>query len=73
MEADFRAGGFGYGDFKKRLFEGLWEYFRPFREKRAALAADPGYIEGVLRSGAERARAVASRTMDRVRKATGLR
>ena len=73
MEADFRAGGFGYGDFKKRLFEGLWEYFRPFREKRAALAADPGYIDGVLRDGAERARAVATRTMDRVRVATGLR
>lgn len=73
MEADFRAGGFGYGDFKKRLFEGLWEHFRPFREKRAALAADVGYIESVLRDGAARARAVAARTMDRVRLATGLR
>jgi tryptophanyl-tRNA synthetase len=73
MEADFRAGGTGYGDFKKRLFEALWEHFRPMREKRAALAADPGYIDSVLRSGAERAHAVASRTIDRVRKATGLR
>jgi tryptophanyl-tRNA synthetase len=73
MEADFRAGGFGYGDFKKRLFEGLWEFFRPMREKRAALVADAGYIDNVLREGATRARTVAAQTMDRVRAATGLR
>jgi tryptophanyl-tRNA synthetase len=73
MEDDFRAGGFGYGDFKKRLFEALWEYFRPMRERRAELAADPTYVDTVLRDGAERARAVARQTMDRVRRATGLR
>lgn len=73
MEADFRAGGTGYGDFKKRLFESLWEYFRPMREKRSALAADAGFVDKVLADGAERARAVASATMDRVRKAVGLR
>jgi tryptophanyl-tRNA synthetase len=73
LEADFRAGGFGYGDFKKRLFEALWEYFRPLRERRAALAADQNYLDTVLRDGAERARAVATKTMDRVRRAIGLR
>ncbi len=73
MEADFRAGGQGYGVFKQRLFDALWEYFRPMREKRAEFAADPGYVDGVLRDGAAKARAVASRTMDRVRLATGLR
>jgi tryptophanyl-tRNA synthetase len=73
MENDFRAGGFGYGDFKKRLFEALWEYFRPMRERRAQFATDPGYIDGVLENGGKRARSVASATMDRVRRATGLR
>ena len=73
METDFRAGGQGYGAFKQRLFEALWEYFRPFRERREQLAADPGYVDSVLRDGAARARAVAARTMDRVRLATGLR
>ena len=73
MEADFRAGGSGYGDFKKRLFEALWEHFRPMRERRAALADDPTYVNTVLRDGAHRARAVAARTIDRVRHATGLR
>ncbi len=73
MEADFRAGGQGYGVFKQRLFDALWEHFRPMREKRAELAADPSYVDGVLRDGAERARAVAAKTMARVRLATGLR
>jgi tryptophanyl-tRNA synthetase len=73
MEAEFRAGGQGYGVFKQRLFDALWEYFRPFRERREQLAADASYVDNVLRQGAERARAVASRTMDRVRLATGLR
>jgi tryptophanyl-tRNA synthetase len=73
LEEDFRVGGTGYGDFKKRLFEALWEFFRPMREKRAALAADPGHVEKVLHDGAQRARAVAVRTMERVRMAVGLR
>jgi tryptophanyl-tRNA synthetase len=73
MEADFRAGGIGYGDFKKRLFETVWEYFRPMRERRAALEADAGHVDEVLRAGAARARAVAALTMERVRIAVGLR
>jgi tryptophanyl-tRNA synthetase len=73
MEADFRAGGIGYGDFKKRLFEALWEYFRPQRERRAALAADLPAVDAVVKAAGERARAVAVQTMERVRKAVGLR
>lgn len=73
MEAEFRAGGLGYGDFKKRLFAAVWEYFAPLRQRRAELEADPGYVDSVLADGAERARAVADGVMDRVRKAVGLR
>ncbi len=39
METDFRAGGVGYGDFKKRLFEAIWEYFRAMRAKRAEMVS----------------------------------
>lgn len=73
MEADFRAGGVGYGDFKKRLFRAVWEYFSSMRAKRAELAADPGYVDTVLKAGAERASSTASQVMERVRKAVGLR
>jgi tryptophanyl-tRNA synthetase len=73
MEDQFRAGGIGYGEFKKRLFAAIWETFAPFRQKRAELAADPAILDGILANGAERARAVALPVIERVRRATGLR
>jgi tryptophanyl-tRNA synthetase len=72
-ENRLRAGGLGYGDLKKALFEHYWNYFAAARAKRAELAANPDYVEQVLRDGARRARAVAELTMARARKACGLR
>jgi tryptophanyl-tRNA synthetase len=73
MEASFDAGGTGYGHYKGQLFDAYWEHFRAARERRTALAADPGHVEAVLKAGAEKARATANRTLDRVRRACGLR
>jgi len=73
MEEEFRIGGIGYGDFKKRLFEATWSYFAPMRARRAEIDADPGYIDRILAEGAEKARAVAEKTMKRVREAVGLK
>jgi len=72
MENDFRAGGIGYGEFKKRLFEAIWEKFAPMRERRAELESNPGYVDQVLADGAAKAREVARKTMYRVRSAVGL-
>jgi tryptophanyl-tRNA synthetase len=68
----FRAGGLGYGDAKKQLFEILWEYFAPFRSKREELAKNIDFVEAIRRKGAEKARAVASNTMHNVRKLVGV-
>jgi tryptophanyl-tRNA synthetase len=73
MEADFLAGGKGYGDFKKRLFAAVWEYFSPMRERRAQIAADPAELDRILKQGAERANAIAYPVMERLREAIGLR
>jgi tryptophanyl-tRNA synthetase len=73
FEQRLRAGGLGYGDLKKALFEHYWNFFAPYRTKRAELAANPDYVEKVLRDGAERARTVAARTMARARQHCGLR
>jgi tryptophanyl-tRNA synthetase len=73
MEDDFRAGGIGYGEFKKRLFEAVWAYFAPMRARREELARDPGEVDRVLKEGAQRAEAVAIITMQRIRQAIGLR
>jgi tryptophanyl-tRNA synthetase len=71
-EECLRAGGLGYGDLKKALFEHYWTYFAPYRARRAELAANPDYVQGVLRDGAVRARDVAGRVLQRARQACGL-
>ncbi len=72
MEADFRNGGTGYGDFKKRLFAAIWDHFAPARARREEIERDPGYIDEVLRKGAARANELANVTLKRVRTAMGL-
>ena len=73
MEDDFRRGGTGYGDFKKRLFAATWEFFAPLRARRTEILADPGLVESILSEGALKANAIAEPVMRRVRNAVGLR
>jgi len=73
MVNDHLSGGFGYGHFKTRLADAYWDYFAAMRARRAEILADPGYVEAVLARGAERAREEATKVLDRVRRAVGLR
>ena len=72
LESRLRAGGLGYGDLKKALFEHYWAFFGPARARRAELLANLDYVEQVLREGAEKAGAVADVVLKRARKAAGL-
>ena len=72
IENRLRAGGFGYGDLKKALFEHYWNYFAEPRRQRAELAANLDYVNSVLRDGANRAKSVATTVLTRARKASGL-
>jgi len=72
MARKLRAGGYGYGDAKKELFSALWTCFEPFRNRRKELEKDPGYVQSVLRTSAERARSEARKTLNAARRAMGL-
>jgi len=72
FEGRLRAGGLGYGDLKKALFENYWNYFAAARKKRAELAANLDYVNGVLADGATKARTLAQKVLKRARKASGL-
>src|SRR5881394_4575574 len=52
FEERLRAGGLGYGDLKKVLFEHTWNYFAPARARRAELAANLDHVHAILRDGA---------------------
>jgi len=72
FEDRLRAGGLGYGDLKKALFEGYWQYFAKARAKRAELASNLDQVEKVLIDGAARASEVARKVLKRARIACGL-
>src|SRR5437667_1765789 len=72
MREKFTKGGTGYGDFKKQLFEKLWEYFSPMRKRREEILADKSYVDSILTRGARHANEVANDVMTRVRGAVGL-
>ncbi len=72
LAKQYRAGGLGYGDAKKALFEAVEGQLGPAREKREQLEQDADYVEDVLRTSANRARSVAHEVMSEVRTACGL-
>jgi tryptophanyl-tRNA synthetase len=72
FENRLRAGGLGYGDLKKALFENYWNYFAEARKKRAELAANLDFVNTILTDGATKARKLAQTILKRARKNCGL-
>jgi tryptophanyl-tRNA synthetase len=72
FENRLRAGGLGYGDLKKALFEHYWSYFADARKKRAELAANLDHVHKILSDGAAKAQTLARQVLDRAKKAGGL-
>jgi len=73
IESRLRAGGLGYGDLKKTLFEHYWSYFAAARAKRSELAANLDFVQQVLSDGAAKARALAQVVLERAKVNSGLR
>jgi tryptophanyl-tRNA synthetase len=68
-EVEREFDGQGYGDFKGAVAEAVVEYLAPVRERYEELRRDEAAIEAALAAGAEKARAIASRTLADVRAA----
>ena len=66
----FLTPGLKYGEVKKELFETIWEYFAPYREKRAKISKED--VVEVMKKGAEKARAVITEYLDRARHNVGV-
>jgi tryptophanyl-tRNA synthetase len=71
-DIEARFEGKGYGDFKKAVAEAVVECLRPVQERYAEITADPGYLDGVFKKGAERAHPIAAETLNRARRKIGL-
>ncbi len=67
-----RTARTGCVETKQLLAERIIEVFRPMRERRQALAADPAVVEETLSAGAAKVRPILEATMREVRDATGI-
>lgn len=67
-----RFAGMRYGDLKKQVAEVVIAHLEPFQQRYREITADPAYLAGVLREGAERVAPIANDTVQTVKQRMGL-
>ena len=72
IEQDCRRAAIGCVECKRLFASNLANYFAPFRERRAALAADPDRVWDILADGARRASIIAAETIAEAKAVVGL-
>jgi len=72
LQQRYKSGGEGHGHFKLYLAEVIWEYYRPYREKREYYEKNQGEVREILDRGAAKARAAAAEIIEKVRSVTGI-
>ena len=70
-EVEEHFSGKGYGDLKREVAEAINEILAPLQARYYEFIADPGYIDEILREGAERAALVADATLASVKERMG--
>jgi tryptophanyl-tRNA synthetase len=70
MRAHFN--GLRYGDLKKQVAEMVVASLEPLQQRYREIAAEPGYVDGILRQGAERVAPIANATVELVKRRMGL-
>jgi tryptophanyl-tRNA synthetase len=68
----YRRGGLGDSVVKERLNNVLQALLAPIRERRRALARDPGYVIRIVKEGTLRSGELTNATLKEVRRALGL-
>lgn len=63
--------GKGYGEFKMAVGEAVVSQLRPLQERFAQLSRDKAYIDGIIKSNAEKAAYYSTKTLRKVQKKVG--
>jgi tryptophanyl-tRNA synthetase len=64
--------GMRYGDLKKQVAEMTVSQLEPLQRRYREIVAEPGYVDRVLREGAERVATIANATVETVKRRMGL-
>lgn len=67
-----RFAGMRYGDLKKQVAEMVVSHLEPLQERYRQIVSEPGYLDGILREGAERVTPLANATVGVVKWRMGL-
>lgn len=70
MKAHF--SGMRYGDLKKQVAEMVATSLEPLQKRYREITAEPGYLDGILRQGAERVDPIARSTVELVKRRMGV-
>ena len=69
LKDQYRSGGLGDVEIKKRLIKALEEIIAPIRTRRKEFAQNPELVEKILREGTNKTRKIAEQTMQKVKEA----
>ncbi len=67
-----RFNGMRYGDLKKQVADMVILHLEPFQQRYRQIVSDAGYLDSVLREGAERVAPIANGTVKLVKERMGL-
>ena len=70
MKAKF--DGLRYGDLKKAVAEMVIAHVEPLQKRYREITADPAYLDGILKEGADRVNPIANSTVELVKSRMGL-
>ena len=72
LQQRYERGGEGHGHFKLYLHDIIWEYFKPYREKREYYINHKDEVREILKDGANKAKESAMPVIEKVRSVTGI-
>lgn len=72
LRKEFEAGTLQFSAMKDSIAEAIYRELQPFQKKRAEIMKDQSYVDKVIKEGAEKARAIASKTVQEVKEKMGL-
>jgi len=72
LESRYRTGSVGDIEVKEKLFQAIEAFISPIRERRLSLDGKDKYLYDILRSGTERGKVIASKTLYNVKNSVDL-
>lgn len=72
FQNDYKQGQLKYSKLKPILTEAIIETLKPIQERRNKLLKDKKYIKGVLKDGAKRAKEIANKNLQEIKRLIGI-